>query len=73
MLCMDYKRASENRDMVKLKLNIEGYLFIEAFVRNCPHDRPLPDRFYGRLPSIGNIKGKTLHQYGFHDTRDTIV
>ena len=73
MLCMDYKAATVNRRMVRLKLNIEGYLFIETFVRNCPKNRHLPDRFYGSLPSIGNIKGKALHQFGFHDTRDIIV
>ena len=65
LLCSDYKAAADNRRMVKLKQNIEGYLFIEALVRNWPHNKRLPDALLGTLPSIGKHEARELH--GFHE------
>ncbi len=67
LLCMNYKRAADNRDMVRLKQNIVGYLEVEQTVRNWPSKKPLPDRLYGRLPSIGNHESRELHEYGMHE------
>jgi hypothetical protein len=70
LMCSDYSRASENRRMVKLKLNIEGYLFTESLVRNWPHKKPLPEWLWGKVPSIHKNESRQL--YGFHKL-DNIV
>ena len=64
-MCADYERAARNRVMVRLKLNIEGYLFIENLVRNWPHKKPLPEYLCGHLPTVGKHEGGDL--YGFHE------
>ena len=53
LLCADFKRAAENREMVRLKLNISGYLEIEDLVRRWPHKLLLPDRLIGHIPTLG--------------------
>jgi hypothetical protein len=51
--------------MVRLKQNIEGYLFIEALVRSWPRNKRLPDALLGTLPSIGKHEARELN--GFHE------
>ena len=53
ILCPDFNRAADNRQMVRLKQNIEGYLFIEALIRNWPRGKPLPEQLIGRVPTLG--------------------
>ena len=65
LLCEDYKAAAHNRRMVRLKRNIEGYLFIEALVRSWPRSKPLPEELWGTLPSIGKHEARELN--GFHE------
>ena len=65
LLCDDYSKAKANRRMVKLKQNIEGYLFIEQLVRRWPRNKRLPDALLGTLPSIGKHEARELH--GFHE------
>ena len=64
-MCSDYLSAKRNRRMVKLKQNIEGYVFIEALVRSWPRNKRLPDALYGTLPSVGKHEARELH--GFHE------
>jgi len=66
LLCPDYKRASDNRDMVKLKQNIKGYLEIENMVRNWPRNKPLPEQLIGRVPTLG----KHESMYGMHEVNE---
>ena len=66
LLCSDYKRASDNRDMVRLKQNIEGYLFIEQMVRNWPRGRPLPEQLIGHIPTLG----KHESMFGMHEVNE---
>ncbi len=61
--CDDFPAAARNRRMVRLKQNIDGYLFIEALVRSWPLNKPLPEQYYGYLP----IVGKQEELYGFHE------
>ena len=68
LLCSDYKAAARNRRMIKLKQNIEGYLFIEALVRNWPRKKPLPEWLYGHIPSVSKTEAKNL--YGFHKVEE---
>ena len=65
LLCSDYKAAARNRRMVRLKQNIEGYLFIEALVRSWPRKKPLPEWLYGHIPSVSKTEVRGL--YGFHE------
>jgi len=65
LLCDDYSKAKANRRMVKLKQNIEGYLFIEQLVRSWPRNKRLPDALLGTLPSIGKHEARELN--GFHE------
>ena len=65
MLCDDYSRARINRQMVRLKHNISGYLFIEALVQSWPRSKPLPEWLWGTLPLVGKNEARELH--GFHD------
>jgi hypothetical protein len=51
--------------MVRLKQNIERYLFIEQLVRNWPRNKRLPDALLGTLPSIGKHEARELN--GFHE------
>ncbi len=67
-MCENYKRATENRRMVKLKQNISGYLFIEALVRGWPHNKPLPEWLWGRLPTVGKYEARELN--GFHEVEE---
>ncbi len=67
-MCESYGRAAENRRMVRLKQNIEGYLFIEQLVRNWPRKKPLPESLFGYLPTIGNHESREL--YGFHEVNN---
>uniref|UniRef100_A0A6M3LTJ9 Uncharacterized protein n=1 Tax=viral metagenome TaxID=1070528 RepID=A0A6M3LTJ9_9ZZZZ len=52
LLCDNYQRAADNREMVRLKQNIEGYLYIEQLVRNWPRSVPLPEQLMGRIPTL---------------------
>jgi len=63
LMCSDYIRARDNREMVRLKENTEGYLFIESLVRSWPRNKRLPDRFYGQIPTVS----KSENLYGFHE------
>ena len=65
LMCLDYVAAARNRRMVRLKQNIEGYLFIEDKVRNWPRGKRLPDALLGTLPSIGKHEARELN--GFHE------
>uniref|UniRef100_A0A6M3JML9 Uncharacterized protein n=1 Tax=viral metagenome TaxID=1070528 RepID=A0A6M3JML9_9ZZZZ len=49
--------------MVRLKQNIAEYVRIEAIVKGTPRNKPLPDRFYGHIPTVG----KNERLYGFHE------
>lgn len=64
-MCSDYGRAAENRRMVRLKQNVDGYIYIETLVKNWPYKMPLPAWLYHELPRAG--KGERL--YGFHKVR----
>ena len=64
LLCSDYERAAANRQMVRLKQNIEGYLFIEALIRSWPRKKPLPAQLLGYILSVGGHEGRELS--GFH-------
>jgi len=66
LLCSDYKRASDNRDMVRLKQNIEGYLYIEQLVMNWPRGKPLPEKYIGRIPTLG----KHESMFGMHEVNE---
>ena len=66
ILCPDFKKASDNRDMVRLKQNIEGYLYIENMVRNWPRNKPLPEQLMGRVPTLG----KHESMYGMHEVNE---
>ena len=66
ILCPDFRRAADNRDMVRLKQNIEGYLFIENMVRNWPRSKPLPERLIGRVPTLG----KHESMFGMHEVNE---
>jgi len=68
LLCSDYKAAARNRRMVRLKQNIEGYLFIESLVRNWPRNTRLSDALLGTLPSIGKHGARELN--GFHEVNE---
>ena len=65
-MCSNYKRAAENRRMVRLKQNILGYLFIEALLRSWPRKKPLPEWLWGSLPSVS----KHERLYGFHEVNE---
>jgi hypothetical protein len=67
LLCMDYERAATNRDMVRLKQNITGYLEIEQMARNWPRKKLLPEQLLGHLPSISDHESRTLGEYGIHE------
>ena len=67
LMCDDYKSAARNRKMVRLKHNIEGYLFIEALVQSWPYRKLLPENLYGYLPSVGKQEARELD--GFHEVR----
>jgi len=62
-MCNDLESAARNRQMIKLKQNIEGYLFIEAMVKRWPRNKRLPEQFYGEIPIISNKE----NLYGFHE------
>ena len=66
LLCSNYGAAAINREMVRLKRNIIGYIEIEEMVRNWPRKKPLPEQLLGRLPSIGNHESRELYEYGMH-------
>uniref|UniRef100_A0A6M3L5Y5 Uncharacterized protein n=1 Tax=viral metagenome TaxID=1070528 RepID=A0A6M3L5Y5_9ZZZZ len=66
LLCSDFKRASDNRDMVRLKQNIEGYLYIENMVRNWPRGKPLPEQLIGCVPTLG----KHESMLGMHEVNE---
>jgi hypothetical protein len=52
--------------MVKLKQNIEGYLFIENLVRGWSYRKPLPSWLFGYIPTVS----KTEELHGFHEVRE---
>ena len=66
LLCADFKQAERNREMVRLKQNIEGYLYIEQLVRNWPRSKPLPSQLIGRIPTLG----KHEIPYGMHEVNE---
>jgi len=66
LLCPDFNRASDNRDMVRLKQNIEGYLFVEQMIRNWPRGKPLPEQLIGRIPTLG----KHESMFGMHEVNE---
>lgn len=43
LLCLDYESAQRNRKMVKEKLNIEAYVYIENLVKGWPRRQKFPD------------------------------
>ena len=61
LMCENYRAAAINRRMVKEGLNIEGYLFIEALVRNWPHKKRLPEWLLGTIPSISKHEARNMH------------
>ncbi len=64
-MCIDYGRAYRNREMVKYKRNIAGYVFIENVLRGWPIRIPLPSWIpQGELPVVG--KEEAL-RYGMHE------
>ncbi len=70
LMCLDYQQAAENREMVRLKQNIEGYLFIEALVRSWPRKKPLPEWLYGHLPVVNGQEAKELYRYGVYEINE---
>lgn len=70
LLCENYSKAKRNRKMVRLKQNIEGYIFMEEFLKRWPHRKKLPEWMYGEVPNIGKHEAKELHKYGIHITDD---
>ncbi len=70
LLCSDYAAAACNRRMVRLKQNIDGYLWIENLVRTWPRKKPLPMWLYGRLPSVGKQEARELYQYGIYEIKE---
>ena len=66
LLCDNFKRATDNRQMVRLKQNIEGYLFIEQLVRNWPRGKPLPEQLIGCVPTLG----KHESMYGMYEVNE---
>ena len=66
LLCSDFKRAADNREMVRLKQNISGYLDIEKMVRNWPRGKPLPEQLIGRIPTLG----KHESMFGMHEVNE---
>jgi len=66
LLCSDFKRAKDNREMVRLKQNIEGYLYIEDMVRNWPRGKLLPEQLIGHIPTIG----KHENMFGIHEVNE---
>ncbi len=71
LMCESYKRAAANRQTIRLKQNISGYLEIEAIVRSWPYKKPLPNWItQGNLPKIGNTSNRAMHQGGFHEVID---
>ncbi len=65
--CSDFKKARDNRRMVRLKQNIEGYLWIEAIVGNWPHKKPLPEWLCGSIPTVGTHEERDMHEYGIYE------
>ena len=81
LMCPDYQEAKQNRRMVKLRLNVEGYVFIENLVREWDIKKPLPNvvhkegkmyvsytegtSLYGHVPSVSKAESREL--YGFHE------
>ena len=65
--CNDFVAAARNRRMVRLKLNIDAYLWIEAVVKSWPRSKPLPEQFYGELPLVGKSESRTLREYGIYE------
>ena len=70
LMCEDYERAKDNRTMVRLKRNIEGYLHIEQLVKNWPRNKLLPDSLLGNIPSLGKHESRNIHQYGIHEVNE---
>jgi len=70
LLCTDYERAGDNREMVRLKQNIDGYLFIEQLVRSWPRNKLLPERLLGNLPSLSKHETRNLYSYGLHEVNE---
>jgi hypothetical protein len=66
ILCPDFRRAADNRQMVRLKQNIKGYLEIEEKVRNWPRNKPLPEQLIGRVTTLG----KHENMYGMHEVNE---
>ncbi len=63
LMCENYRRAAENRERVKQKQNILGYLEIEAIVNSCKN-KPLPLWVTtGKLPTVDDLKDLP----GFHE------
>ena len=65
--CDDFAAAARKRQMVRLKQNIEGYLWIEALVRGWPHKKPLPEWLFGHIPTIGREEEREMSQYGIYE------
>ena len=68
LLCSDYKAAADNRRMVRLKQNIEWWIWMEGKVKSWPKNKLLPGEFLGRLPTIGKHESREL--YGFHEVNE---
>ena len=68
LMCSDYKAAARNRRMVKLKQNIEAYLWIESVIRGWPHRKRLPYWVpQGDIPIIDKGEIQELHKYGIYE------
>jgi hypothetical protein len=70
LLCDDFKSAKRNRRMIRLKQNIEGYVYIENFVKSYPKNKRLPENLLGNLPSLGKAEESYLHDYGMHEVKE---
>ena len=63
--CPDFWAAARNREMVKHRRNIIGYLMVEAVLKGWPMLKRLPDWMpRGTLPKIGG--DVDLGQRGMH-------
>ncbi len=79
-MCIDLEAAKRNRKMVKQKLNIDGYVFIENLVKAWPRSKPLPNvaykngqfrtvliggsNLYGNLPSLDKSERGNMESQG---------
>ena len=67
-MCSDYENAARNREMVRLKQNVEAYIWIEAVVKSYPHRKRLPSWIpQGDIPVVDKSEIRELRKYGIHE------